>query len=108
MSRNVEITGKSFIYAWYVVTLAGLVSILTLIVFPLTDAGSVALAAVLVLLTLVGLVGLWRRVTDQDPDHLGTVEDIAYDPFAYPGHIAIDNWMKAIRRVTVDDGDEDD
>ena len=108
MSRSVEITGKSLIYIFYVVTLAGLVSILAFIVFPLDDTGSVALATLLVLLTLVGLVGFWRRVTDQDPDHLGTVEDIAYDPFAYPGHIAKDNWMKSIRRLTVDDDDEDE
>lgn len=108
MSRSVEVTGKSLIYLFYIVTLAGLVSILAFIVFPLEDAGSVVLAALLVLLTLVGVVGFWRRVTNKDPDHLGTVEDIAYDPFAYPGHIAKDNWVRAIRRLTADDDDKDD
>ena len=99
MSRSIEITGKSLIYVFYVVSLAGLVSILAFIVFPLEGPGSVALAVLLVLLTLAGVVGFWRRSTDRDPEHLGTVEDIAYDPIAYPGQAAKHNWIKAVRRL---------
>ena len=99
MSRSIEITGKSLIYVFYLVSLAGLVSILAFIVFPLEDPGSVGLAVLLVVLTLAGVVGFWRRVTDRDPEHLGTVEDLAYDPIAYPGQAAKHNWIKAVRRL---------
>ena len=108
MARSIEVTGRSLIYVFYVVSLAGLVSILALIVYPFDDIGSVALAALLVVLTLAGVIGLWRRVVDRDGQHLGTVDDIAYDPIAYPGHIAKHNWLKAIRRLRVESEDEDD
>jgi hypothetical protein len=108
MDRSVEITGRSLFSLFYVVSLAGLVSILALIVPPLDDAGSLALAALLVVLTGAGVVGFWRRVAGREGDHLGTVEDIAYDPFAYPGHIAKHNWVKAVRGLRVEDGDEDE
>jgi hypothetical protein len=99
MSRSIEITGKSLIYIFYIVSLAGLVWILAFIVFPLEGPGSVGLALLFVLLTLAGVVGFWRRSTDRDPEHLGTTEDIAYDPIAYPGQAAKHNWIKAVSRL---------
>ncbi|MFA1611573.1 hypothetical protein [Halobellus rubicundus] len=107
MGRSIEITGNSLIYLFYIVSLAGLVAILGTVVFPLEDPGSAALAVLLVSLTAVGIIGFWRRVTDRDGEHLGTVEDLAYDPIAYPGQAAKHNWAKAIRRLRVD-GEEDD
>ncbi|UPW01258.1 hypothetical protein M0R88_03915 [Halorussus gelatinilyticus] len=72
---------------------------------PLDGAASVALAVLFGSLVTVTAFGLWRKRTDDDGfAHLGTLEDITYDPFADPGQAARDRWEKAVGRLP----DEDD
>jgi hypothetical protein len=53
------------------------------------------------------VIGAWRRRTDREDEHLGTAEDIAYDPVAYPGQAAKQRWLRAVRRLP-GGGDEDE
>jgi len=99
MSRSVDISGTSIVYLFYVVSLPGLVAILAVVVFPLDGIGDAALATLIVSLVLAGVVGAWRRRTGREDDHLGTAEDIAYDPSAYPGQAATQRWLRAVRRL---------
>jgi hypothetical protein len=105
MSRSLEITGSSIVYLFYAVSLAGLLSVLFFVLPPLSTPGTVALATLLVGLTVAGCIGCWRRLADRDGDHLGTAEDLAYDPIAYPGQAAKHRWEKAIRRLPGRDDD---
>jgi len=57
-------------------------------------------------LLLAGGVGIWRRKNGREDEHLGTAGDIAYDPYAYPMHIAKHNWEKAVRSLP--DGDDEE
>ena len=103
---RIEITGATLQYVFYAVTLAALVPLLAILVWPFDDAADLAVAALLLSLVIASVVGLWRRKTGRDPQHLGTDEDIAWDPIAYPGQAAKDRWLKAVRRLPGDD-DED-
>jgi hypothetical protein len=106
MSRSVDISGKSIVYLFYAVSLPGLVAILAVVAVPLDGIGDAALATLIVSLVLAGVVGAWRRRTGREDEHLGTAEDLAYDPSAYPGQAAKQRWLRAIRRLP--GGDEED
>jgi len=103
---RIEITGKTLEYLYYAVTLAALVPLLVILVWPFDSVADLAVAVLLVSLALATAVGLWRRKTGRDPQHLGTDEDIAWDPIAYPGQAAKDRWLKAVRRLPGDDEDD--
>ena len=107
MRRTFEISGRSLLYPFYASSLAALVAILPLVVWPLDDVGSVALAVLLSSLVLTAVVGLWRRRTGREGEHLGTEEDIAYDPIAYPGQAVKRRWLKAVRRLPSGDDEEE-
>ena len=107
MSRTFELSGKSLIYLFYASSLAALVPLLAFVVLPLDGFASVALAVLIAFLLIAAVVGLWRRATDREGEHLGTREDIAYDPIAYPGQAAKHRWMKAVRRLPGRDDEED-
>jgi hypothetical protein len=76
------------------------------VVWPLDSVANVALAALFASLILAAIVGLWRRRTGRERAHLGTDEDIAHDPIAYPGHAATHSWLKAVRRLPGGDDEE--
>ena len=107
MSRSIEISGKSLVYLFYVVSTAALVSIVRFVALPLDGPGSVALAVLFVILVLTGIVGFWRRYSDREGEHLGTADDITYDPIADPGQAAKHGWVKAIRRLPGERDDEE-
>lgn len=107
MRRTVELSGRSLLYLFYASSLAALVAVIPLVVWPLDDLGSIALALLLASLVCTAVVGLWRRRTGREGEHLGTAEDIAYDPIAYPGQAARYSWAKAVRRLPGGDDEED-
>ena len=107
MSRTFEISGKSLIYLFYASSLAALVTLLAFVVLPFDSVASVALAVLFASLLIAAVVGLWRRATGREGEHLGTAEDIAYDPIAYPGQAAKHRWLKAVRRLPGGDDEED-
>jgi hypothetical protein len=107
MRRTVEISGQSLRYLFYASSLAALVAVLPLVAWPPDDLGSVALALLLASLMLAAVVGLWRRRTGREGEHLGTDADIASDPIAYPGQAAKHSWAKAVRRLPGGDDEED-
>lgn len=54
------------------------------------------------LLVTTSAVGLWQKQTGRaSGPHLGTVEDITYDPFADLEQATKDRWKKAVRRRLV-------
>lgn len=107
MGRTVEVSGHALLYLFYASSLAALLSIIPFVLFPLDDLGSIALAVLLVSLVLAGIVGLWRRRTGREGSHLGTAEDIAYDPIADPGQAAKHSWTRAVRRLPGGDDEEE-
>lgn len=105
VKRSVDISGTWLVYALYAVTAAILVALL--VVLPLHSAGNVSLTVFLVGLLLAFAIGAWRLWTGRDPEYLPPSEDIANDPFAYPGHMAKHNWEKAVSRLPGNDDEED-
>ncbi|NHN47178.1 hypothetical protein G9464_06135 [Halostella sp. JP-L12] len=100
MGRNVDLSGSWLRLLLYAFQLAGLLLALLFVAGPLDSPASVLLAALFAVLVTATAVGLWRSTTDGDGgDHLGTTEDITYDPFADPGQAARDRWEKAVRRL---------
>lgn len=100
MGRSIELSGDSLSRVLYASQLAALVVVLLFVAFPIDSLASVALAFLFASLVIVTVVGLWRKRTDSDGGtHLGTVEDITYDPFADPGQAARDRWEKAVGRL---------
>lgn len=107
MRPSVELSGETLSRVLYASQVAALLAVLPFVVFPLDGISSVALGVLFVALAVAGAVGLWRTTTDGDGGHhLGTAEDITYDPFADPGQAAKDRWEKAVRRLPGRD-DED-
>jgi len=106
MERRLEITGSTLMSLFWTLSLACLVALVALVAWPFDGIGSVALAVLLVSLGVLMVVGLWRRRADRGGLHLGTDEDIAFDPIAYPGQAAKHRWLKAVRRLP--DGDDED
>ena len=106
MARSIELSGDWFSLLVYGFQLVALALLLGFVVLPLDDTASVALAFLFGLVAVAAVVGLWRTATgDDEGTHLGTAEDITYDPFADPGQAAKDRWEKAVRRLP---GDEDE
>jgi hypothetical protein len=104
---RIELTGEALQYLFYAVTLAALVPLVAVLVWPFDSLANITVAVLMLSLAIASVVGLWRRKTGREPQHLGTDEDIAWDPVAYPGQAAKERWMKAVRRLPGND-DEDD
>jgi hypothetical protein len=107
MSRTFEVSGRSLLYLFYASSVAALLSVLAVVVWPLDGFASVAFALLLALLVFAAVVGAWRRRTGREGEHLGTDEDIAYDPIAYPGQAAKQRWERSLRRLPGGDDEED-
>lgn len=105
---RIEITGATLQYLFYAVSLAVLVPLVAVLAWPFDSLANIAVAVLLLSLVIASVVGLWRRQTGRDPQHLGTDEDIAWDPVAYPGQAAKERWLKAVRRLPGNDDEEDD
>jgi hypothetical protein len=105
MGRSLELSGKSILYVFNAASLA-----VILVVLALGDwsfgVGGIALAVLVGSLLVATAIAAWRRRTDRDDDHLGTDEDLAYDPIAYPGQAARREWEKAVRRLPGGDDEE--
>lgn len=108
MARSFEITGKTLVYLFYVISVVALVPLLAVLVIPPDSLADIAIGVLFVLLLGAWTVGLWRRRTGSDGTHIGPAEDIAYDPFAYPGDGAKHAWVKAVERLPGGDSEEDD
>mgnify|MGYP006299328071 FL=1 len=108
MGRTFETPSVSLSRLLYASQLTALLLVLLFVVVPFDSFASLLLAVLFALLVAVTVVGLWRKKTGKDGGtHLGTAEDITYDPFADPGQAAKDRWVKAVRRLPGGD-DEDD
>ena len=103
---RIEISGAVLYYLLWAVTAIALVPLLIFQVSPLGGPSNVALTILITSLLIAGGIGVWRRRTGRDPEHLGTDEDIAWDPIAYPEQAAKQRWMRAIRRLPGDDEDD--
>lgn len=106
MGRTIDFSGNWLSLLLYAFQLVALLLATFFVAFPLDSSASIALALLFAVLVFVMALGLWRRTTDSDGQkHLGTAEDITYDPFADPGQAARDRWEKAVRRLP--DGDDE-
>ena len=108
MARSIELSGDSLSLVLYALQLTVLLLALLFVALPLDSPANVLLATLFTVLAVVAAIGLWRKRTHSgDGSHLGTAEDITYDPFADPGQAAKDRWEKAVRRLPGDDDDRD-
>lgn len=105
MGGTVERLGRLLVYCYVAVTLAVIASFVA--TMPVDGFAGVALAVLFASLGVLLVVGLWRLRTGREGEHLGTVEDIAYDPIAYPGDAAKHRWRKVVRRLPGEDDEED-
>ncbi|WP_135828534.1 hypothetical protein [Halorussus halobius] len=104
MVRSIELSGDSFGLLVYAFQLVGLVALLVFVASPVDSPAGLPLAALLASLVVATAVGAWRgRTDDPGPEHVGTAEDVAYDPFADPGQAARDRWERAVGRLPGDD-----
>jgi len=100
-------SGSAVLYLFYALSLTALVALLGTLVWPPETPGNVAVAALMALPVIAGVVGWWRRRVGKDTTHLGTDTDVAYDPTAYPGQAAKQRWERAVRRLPGGDDEED-
>ena len=108
MARSIELSGDSLGLLVYVFQLVALSLLFVFVVLPLDDTASVALAFLFGSVAVAAVVGLRRAATGGDEGtHLGTAEDITYDPFADPGQAARDRWEKAVRRLPGEDDERE-
>ena len=108
MDRDLEISGDSLSRLLYASQLVALLLALLFVAFPLDSSASVPLAVLFASLLIITTVGLWRKRTGKaGGTHLGTAEDITYDPVADPGQAAKDGWKKAVRRLPGGDDERD-
>lgn len=108
MSPSIDVSGSGMMALFYAVSLAAVVPLLAVLVWPPDDGGDLLVGVFIVVLVLASTVGLWRRWTGRTDDHLGTPGDIAWDPVAYPGQAAKEQWLKTVGRLPDDeDRDED-
>ena len=108
MGRDFEISGGSLSRLFYASQLVVLLLALFFVAFPLDSFASGLVAVLFALLVIITVVGLWRETTGKaGGTHLGTVEDITYDPVADPGQAAKDRWEKAARRLPGGDDERD-
>ncbi|WP_455447767.1 hypothetical protein [Natrinema thermotolerans] len=109
MGRSIEFSSDFPWLLFYVSQLVVLSLVLFFVVFPLERPVDILIASLTVLFLIAVAVGLWRRTTDGDERaHIGTADDVAYDPYADPGQAAHDRWVRAIRRLSDGDGDDED
>ncbi|WP_121821367.1 hypothetical protein [Halostella salina] len=106
MSRRIELSGSALVYLFYAVSAPVLVAIIGVLVWPPDTPANIALAVLILSILIAGVVGWRRRRAGKDAVHLGTDEDIAYDPIAYPGQAAKQRWERAVRRLP--DGDDEE
>lgn len=107
MGRTFPIPGDWLGCLLYGSQIAALVLVVLFVASPLDSVAGVALATLFALLTSAVAIGLWRWRTDRDGEHLGTADDVTYDPIADPGQAAKHRWQKAARRLPGDEDDED-
>ena len=107
MGRRFSISGVSLTRVLYASQLVALLLAVIVMSFSLESITSYLLAFVFSLVVITGAVGLWRRKAKSDGKTYRTVDDITYDPFAHPGHMAKDRWEKAVRRLPGSDDERD-
>ncbi|SEL71772.1 histidine kinase [Haloferax larsenii] len=108
MGRTFDISGNLLILVLFVSQLVAILLVLGFVVFPLDSSANVVLGLLFGVVALAVVLGLWRRATGSDGgSHLGTAEDITYDPFADPGQAAKDSWEMAVHRLPGGDDDGD-
>ncbi|UVE49902.1 hypothetical protein KU306_13410 [Haloferax larsenii] len=108
MGQTFEISGTSLSLVLYAFQLVAILLVLGFVVFPLDSSATVVLGLLFGVVALAVIFGVWRLATGRDGGrHLGTTEDITYDPFADPGQAAKDRWEKAVRRLPGRDDDRD-
>ena len=108
MGRDLEMSCDSLTRLLYASQLVALLVALPFVAFSLDSFASVPLVVLFTLLVIITAVGLWREKAGKaGGTHLGTVEDITYDPFADPGQAAKDRWKKAVRRLPGRDDERD-
>jgi hypothetical protein len=108
MGRSFEISGDSIVVLFYAVSLAALLPLFAIVVTSVEGIGGIALAVLIASLTVAGGIGAWRRRTGREDEHLGTDEDLAYDPIAYPWQAPRRARRKVGRRLSNEDGDDED
>lgn len=108
MGRLPEIDPDTLARVFYASQFAVLLLALAFVAYPFDTAADYLLAVLIAALALALAVGIWRlNRADAEPTHLGTAEDITYDPIAAPGQAAKHRWRMAIDRLPGgDDGDD--
>lgn len=91
MGRSFPIPGGWLGLLLYGSQIAALAFVVLFVALPLDGVGSVALAALFAGLVGAVIISLWGWQTGRDGEHLGTAEDVAYDPIADPGQAAKHN-----------------
>ena len=109
---SIESTGKSLAYLFWGVSLVVFLPLVVVQLGPWGPSANLALGIFFLLLLVVSVVGLWRRRTDREQEHIGTysddVYDVAKDPLAHhPYGMAKARWERTVRRLPGGD-DEDD
>ncbi|WP_335998847.1 hypothetical protein [Halorientalis halophila] len=100
MGRTIDLSGDSLKFVLYAFQLGAVVLALLFVVGPFGSSTDLLLALLFAVLILAMAVGLWRARTGEDgATHLGSLEDVTYDPYADPGQAAKDRWEKAVRRL---------
>ena len=108
MGRDFELSGESLSRLLYASQLVALLLALLFVAFPFDSVASGLVAVLFASLLITTAVGLWRKKTGKaGGTHLGTGEDITYDPIADPGQAAKDRWKKAVRRLPGGDDERD-
>lgn len=107
MRKTFEISGDSSTSLLYAVQIGALLLLLCSLIWTVDGFASALLVVLFASLVIAAVVGLWREKTGRDGDHLGTVEDIVYDPLE-PGQAAKQRWRQSINRLPgVDDEDQE-
>ena len=107
MDRSLDLSGVPLGRLLYALQLVVLALVVAFVAFPLDGPASVALAVLFGGLVVATAYGIWRSTTDADAAHLGTAEDVTYDPVADPGQAAKERWQKAVQRLPGGDDEQD-
>ncbi|RDI70629.1 hypothetical protein [Halopelagius longus] len=107
MGRSIDISGGWLSRILYAFQLVALLLALFFVVPSLGDAAGALLGLLFALLVVAIVIGARRSADGDGGNHLGTAEDITYDPFGDPGQAARERWEKAVRRLPGGDDERD-